>query len=78
MLAKGIGATKLDVYSMDINIDLENVYNIKQGIDVQKTVPYNISYVMGNKANYDWLMKGKLQLESGQCTAHELLEVRDK
>lgn len=34
-------------------------------------------YVMGNKANYDWLMKGKSQLESGQCTAHELLEVED-
>lgn len=32
-------------------------------------------YVMGNKENYDWLMKGKAQLESGQCAVHELFEV---
>ena len=34
-------------------------------------------YVMGNKANYDWLMKGKSQLENGQCAARELFEVED-
>ena len=34
-------------------------------------------YVMGNKENYDWLMKGKAQLENGQCAVHELLEVED-
>ena len=34
-------------------------------------------YVMGNKNNYDWLMKGKAQLEHRQCAAHELLEVED-
>ncbi len=34
-------------------------------------------YVMGNKENYDWLMKGKAQLENGQCAAHELHEVED-
>ena len=34
-------------------------------------------YVMGDKENYDWLMKGKAQLESGQCAVHELLEVED-
>lgn len=34
-------------------------------------------YVMGNKENYDWLMKGKGQLESGQCAVHELLEAED-
>lgn len=28
-------------------------------------------YVIGNKENYDWLMKGKSQLEHGQCSAHE-------
>ncbi|MCI8365655.1 MAG: prevent-host-death protein [Eubacterium sp.] len=26
-------------------------------------------YVMGNKENYDWLMKGKSQLENGQCVS---------
>lgn len=34
-------------------------------------------YVMGNKVNYDWLMKGKAQLESGRCAVHELIEVED-
>lgn len=34
-------------------------------------------YVMGNKENYDWLMKGKAQLESGQCAVHELIEVAE-
>lgn len=34
-------------------------------------------YVMGNKENYDWLMKGKAQLEEGQCSAHELSEGED-
>ncbi len=34
-------------------------------------------HVMGNKENYDWLMKGKAQLENGLCVAHELLEVED-
>lgn len=34
-------------------------------------------YVMGNKENYDWLMKGKTQLENCQCAIHELIEVND-
>ncbi len=34
-------------------------------------------YVMGDKANYDWLMKGKAQLENGQFVTHELIEVED-
>lgn len=34
-------------------------------------------YVMGNKNNFDWLMKGKTQLEKGQCSVHELFEVKD-
>ena len=34
-------------------------------------------YVMGNKENYDWLMNGKAQLENGQCSVHESLEVED-
>ena len=34
-------------------------------------------YVMGNKENYDWLMRGKAQLENGQCAPHELFETGD-
>lgn len=32
-------------------------------------------YVMGNKANYDWLMESKEQLEKGKFVTHDLLEV---
>ncbi|MDT8715353.1 type II toxin-antitoxin system Phd/YefM family antitoxin [Clostridium sp. 19966] len=32
-------------------------------------------HVMGNKANYDWLMESKEQLEKGNISAHELIEV---
>ena len=32
-------------------------------------------YVMGNKANYDWLMESKAQLENGKFSAHDLVEV---
>ena len=35
-------------------------------------------YVMGNKENDDWLIKGKSQLENGQCSVHELFEVEDE
>ena len=33
------------------------------------------SYVMGNKDNYDWLMDSKEQLEKGNISSHELIEV---
>lgn len=35
------------------------------------------AYVMGNKANYDWLMESKAQLENGNCASHSLSEVCD-
>ena len=31
-------------------------------------------YVMGQKANYEWLMKGKNQIDAGLMTGHELIE----
>ena len=34
-------------------------------------------YVMGNKANYDWLIESKAQLEAGKSAAHELTRVED-
>lgn len=36
------------------------------------------AYVMGNKANYDWLMASKTQLENGQISTHDLPEVLDE
>jgi len=32
-------------------------------------------YVMGNKTNYDWLMESKAQLEKGNISTQELIEV---
>lgn len=32
-------------------------------------------YIMGNKANYDWLMESKSQLENGNISTHNLVEV---
>ena len=32
-------------------------------------------YVMGNKANYDWLMESKTQLEKENFAVHDLTEV---
>lgn len=32
-------------------------------------------HVMGNKANYDWLMESKAQLEAGKVLEHTLIEV---
>lgn len=34
-------------------------------------------YVMGNKANYDWLMESKAQLEGKKFSSHELAEVSE-
>lgn len=32
-------------------------------------------HVMGNKANYDWLMESKAQLEAGKISTNTLIEV---
>lgn len=31
-------------------------------------------YIMGNKANYDWLMESKMQLENGVVSQQNLIE----
>lgn len=33
------------------------------------------AYIMGNKANYDWLMESKAQLEYGKVVTNPLIEV---
>lgn len=35
------------------------------------------AYLLSSKANYDWLMESKRQLESGKATSHDLIEVSD-
>ena len=34
-------------------------------------------YVVGNRANYDWLMESKAQLEQGDFSSYELIEVSE-
>ncbi|MDY6317809.1 MAG: type II toxin-antitoxin system Phd/YefM family antitoxin [Oribacterium sp.] len=34
-------------------------------------------HLMGNKANYDWLMESKRQLERGHVHEHELVDADD-
>lgn len=50
-----------------VMISEESYNNLKENI-----------YVMGNKANYDWLMKGKAQIENGQFAVREFFEVEDE
>lgn len=33
------------------------------------------AYIMGNQTNYDWLMESKVQLESGNVSAKNLIGV---
>ena len=42
----------------------EEAYNLMENV-----------YVMGNKANYDWLMESKAQLDKGNVSMHKLVEV---
>lgn len=35
------------------------------------------AYIMGNKANYDWLMQSKAQLEMGKVSVQNLVEVNE-
>lgn len=32
-------------------------------------------HIMGNQSNYDWLMESKAQLEKGNVSTHDLVEV---
>lgn len=34
-------------------------------------------HLLGNQANYNWLMESKRQLEEGNVSTHELIEVPD-
>ena len=52
--------------------------NMKSYMD-QVTDDYEMEniHVMGNKANYDWLMESKAQLENGNFASHTLIEVSE-
>lgn len=35
-------------------------------------------HLLGNEANYKWLMESKAQLESGRCSRHDLINDDDE
>lgn len=35
-------------------------------------------HLMGTKANYDWLMESKAQLQAGKARPHDLIEAEDE
>ncbi len=35
------------------------------------------NYLISDRANYDWLMQSKNQLESGNAAVHDLIEAED-
>lgn len=55
------------------------LYVLDGGNDMLSEESYNNLmeniYVMGNKANYDWLMESMEQLKKGQISTHNLVEV---
>ena len=52
--------------------DNKNVVMLSE--ESQNNLMENI-YVMGNKANYDWLLESKEQLEKGSICVKNLIEV---
>ena len=52
--------------------DNKNVVMLSE--EVYNNLMENV-YVMGNKANYGWLMESKAQLEKGNFAVHNLVEV---
>lgn len=51
-----------------------NYTNLRDNMESYNNLMENV-YVMGNKANYDWLMESKAQLEKGNVSLHNLIEV---
>lgn len=66
-----------DCYETMVVTRKENKNVVILSEDTYNNLLENI-YVMGNKANYDWLMESKKQLEAGRVKARELIEVTDE
>ena len=56
------------------NKDNKNVVMISE--EAYNNLMENI-YVVGNRANYNWLMESKAQLEQGDFSSYELIEVSE-
>ena len=66
-----------DDYETVIVTRKENKNVVKTSEEAYNNLLENI-HVMGNKANYDWLMESKKQLESGQTAQKDLIEASDE
>ena len=61
-----------DYETLIVRKDNKNVVMISE--EAYNNLMENV-YVVGNRANYDWLMESKAQLEQGDFSSHELIEV---
>ena len=66
-----------DGYETMIVTRKENKNVVLIAEEAYNTLMENI-HVMGEKANYDWLMQSLKQLETGKTKRHELTEVSDE
>ena len=66
-----------DGYETMIVTRKENKNVVLLAEDAYNTLMENI-HVMGEKANYDWLMQSLKQLERGKAKQRELIEVSDE
>lgn len=70
--------TYMDKVSDDYETMIVTRKNNKNIVMISEEAYNNLlenAYIMGNKANYDWLMESKEQLDKGMVTIRELSEV---
>ena len=70
--------TYMDMVTDDYETMIVTRKDNKNVVMISEEVYNNLmenAYIMGNKANYDWLMESKAQLEKGKFSAHDLIEV---
>ena len=70
--------TYMDMVTDDYETMIVTRKDNKNVVMISEEVYNNLmenAYIMGNKANYDWLMESKAQLEKGKFSAHNLIEV---
>ena len=67
----------LDKISEDFETIIVTRKNKKNVVIISEETYNNLmenAYLMGNKANYEWLMESKKQLENGNFISHDLIE----
>jgi len=70
--------TYMDKVTDDYETMIVTRKNNKNVVMISEEVYNNLmenAYLMGNKANYEWLMESKAQLERGMIESKNLIEV---